>query len=67
MTPKSYNILGWFFFTVVLVLFLLGVKRAQQPPDGNKQTMVWIMIGAILLYIVAGLYTFTNLTVPEVY
>ena len=60
MTPKAYNILGWFFFTLVLVLFLVGVRRAQQPPAGNQQTMIWIIVGAILLYLITGLYTFSQ-------
>jgi uncharacterized membrane protein YjdF len=61
MTPKTYNILGWFLFTVAVAIFLFGVKRYQQSPSGNAQTLMWIVGGSIVLYIVVGSYTFTKL------
>jgi hypothetical protein len=64
MTPKSYGILGWFLFTVVVIGFIYGVIRTQQPPAGNRQTMIWTVVGSIVLYVIAGIYTF-NGTVPQ--
>jgi hypothetical protein len=60
MTPKSYDILGWVLFTIALLIFLAIVVKSQQPPNGNRQTMVWTIVGAILLYIITGIYTFKN-------
>jgi hypothetical protein len=60
MTPKSYGILGWFLFTVVVIGFIYGVVRTQQPPAGNRQTMIWTVAGSIALYITAGIYTFSG-------
>jgi hypothetical protein len=64
MTPKSYSILGWFLFTVVICIFLATVIRYQQPPAGNRQTMIWTVVGATLLYIIAGIYAFSQ-KVPQ--
>jgi DMSO reductase anchor subunit len=65
MTPKSYNILGWFLFTVALLVFLAIVVKSQQPPTGNRQTMIWTVVGAVILYLFAGIYTFNKN--PSVY
>lgn len=60
MTPKSYNILGWILFTLILIGFLAMVYRSQQPPAGNLQTMIWTIAGAVLLYVLVGIYTFNQ-------
>jgi hypothetical protein len=60
MTPKSYNILGWFLFTIVLLIFLAIIVKSQKPPTGNRQTMIWTIAGAILLYLITGIYTFNQ-------
>jgi hypothetical protein len=60
MTPKSYSVLGWFFFTFGLLVFLYWAYRDQKTPTGSIQTFVWTAGGAILLYVMAGLYAFTN-------
>jgi hypothetical protein len=65
MTPKAYNILGWFFFTLVLLLFIYWAYRDQGFIKTPQQTFVWIVAGAILLYLIVGIYTFTGMRIAQ--
>jgi hypothetical protein len=60
MTPRSYNILGWVLFTLGLFIFIFWANQDSKSPNGSKQTFVWTVGGAILLYFIAGFSTFTS-------
>ena len=63
MTPKSYNVLAWFFFTLGLLIFIYWAYRNIKSPNGSTQTFVWTVVGAILLYLLVGIYTFTGVQI----
>lgn len=68
-TPKplsqhGYHVLGWVFFTFCLLGFAAWLVYMQRPPAGTYQTIVWTLVGAFVVYLVAGIYTFTSPSPP---
>jgi hypothetical protein len=63
MSANPYNDLGWVLFTFGLLIFIYWAYQVNTSPTGSIQTFVWTVGGAILLYLIAGIYTFTGVRI----